>query len=145
MPSMNFPYSNPLLAMTGGMGMNPLLMNPTLAASFASAHHNPQATLSSLAAATASAAIGTSAGSASSGGSLRGPSPKTPRLQSNPSATSTPFPKKVRFFPYPLIFIESFTLLVQVGCFVFSVVLISFDYYPTSHHYYWHLPSFYNK
>lgn len=60
MPPMSFPMmNNPMLAaMTGGMALNPLLMNPNSAAlalasaSVASGHTSPAAALASLAAAT---------------------------------------------------------------------------------------------
>ncbi|GMT35170.1 hypothetical protein PFISCL1PPCAC_26467, partial [Pristionchus fissidentatus] len=96
MPPMSFPMmNNPMLAaMTGGMALNPLLMNPNSAAlalasaSVASGHTSPAAALASLAA--ASQGMSTASSTASCGSN--GPLAKSPRICN--SATSSPFKRE---------------------------------------------------
>ncbi|GMR62737.1 hypothetical protein PMAYCL1PPCAC_32932, partial [Pristionchus mayeri] len=97
MPPMSFPMmNNPMLAaMTGGMALNPLLMNHNSAAalalasaSVASGHTSPAAALASLAA--ASQGMSTASSTASCGSN--GPIAKSPRLSN--SATSSPFKRE---------------------------------------------------
>ncbi|GMT06494.1 hypothetical protein PENTCL1PPCAC_28668, partial [Pristionchus entomophagus] len=96
MPPMSFPMmNNPMLAaMTGGMALNPLLMNHNSAAlalasaSVASGHTSPAAALASLAA--AHQGMSTASSTASCGSN--GPIAKSPRISN--SATSSPFKRE---------------------------------------------------